>query len=55
MNNLFKYIIYNILVFFLFMLSQPIVQINDDWTVNSHNGPCDCSNDFNNGSFYKFF
>ena len=36
--------------------SQPLVQLgDDDWTSTSANGPCNCSNDFNNGSFMNFF
>ena len=36
--------------------SQPIVQVNDtDWTSSAVNGACNCSNDFNNGSFLNFF
>ena len=56
MNYLFKNLIIIFTLCPCFFWSQPIVQINDsDWIVNSSNGACDCSNDFNNGSFLNFF
>ena len=56
MNYLFKNLIIIFTLSPCFFWSQPTVQINDsDWIVNSSNGACDCSNDFNNGSFLNFF
>jgi hypothetical protein len=48
-----------IFIFKIFLIfdvyAQPEVLItDDDWTSNTANGSCNCSLDFNNGSFINF-
>ena len=56
MNKFLVQIFFLNILFISSAFSQPLVQLgDDDWTSTSANGPCNCSNDFNNGSFMNFF
>ena len=54
MNKIIYILIFKI--FFIYeVYAQPEVLISDDdWTSTSSNGTCNCSIDFNNGSFINF-